>query len=110
MTTTVLTLRAEPELLAALDHPAGWAALGPTVTASHRVRQVLRRWAESPWPCEAEPLRRSAGTGRRTIHLDDAAASTLARITAEWKVSNSAALRLVLLGFLAQADVPAGGS
>lgn len=106
-----MTLRAEPELLAALDHPAGWAALGPTVTGSHRVRQVLRRWWETGgWPCEAEPLRRSAGTGRRTIHLDDAAASTLARITAEWKVSNSAALRLVLLGFLAQADVPAGGS
>lgn len=102
MSDHVVTLRAEPSLLAALDQPGGpWAPLGPTLTISHRVRQVLARWRDTGgWPCEAEQPK--APTGRRTVHLDGATSLVLTKLTEEWKVSYSAALRLVLLGYLAQ--------
>lgn len=101
-----VTLNAEPELLAALDQGGGpWAPLGPTVSASHRVRQVLARWRDTGgWPCDAERVR--APAKRRTIHLDAPMAGVLSRISGEWKVSHPAALRLVLLGYLAQVSDP----
>lgn len=100
-----VTLNAEPELLAALDQGGGpWAPLGPTVSASHRVRQVLTRWRDTcGWPCDAERVRAAK---RRTIHLDETTAGILARVSGEWKVSHPAALRLVLLGYLAQVGDP----